>query len=76
MTNKTTKLILLGRNIKDARKNKGFSQNKLAEMLDISREHLAKIETAKRTLSIGLLFNICEILETSEQKLFEFNQQL
>ena len=45
-------------------------------MLDISREHLAKIETAKRTLSMGLLFNICEILETSEQKLFEFNQQL
>ncbi len=73
MTNETTKLILLGKNIRNARKAKGFSQNKLAELLDISREHLAKVETAKRTISLGLLFKICDILETSEQDLFKFN---
>ena len=48
MTNKTTKLIMLGRNIRNARKAKNLSQNALAELLDISREHLAKIETAKK----------------------------
>jgi len=73
MTNKTTKLIKLGRNIKFARKSKNLSQNKLAELLDISREHLAKIETAKRTISLGLLFNMCEILEVNETTLFDFN---
>jgi transcriptional regulator with XRE-family HTH domain len=73
MTNETTKLMLLGKNIKNARKAKGFSQNKLAELLDISREHLAKVETAKRTISLGLLFKICDILEKSEQELFNFS---
>ena len=73
MTNETTKLMLLGKNIRNARKAKGFSQNKLAELLDISREHLAKVETAKRTISLGLLFKICDILETSERDLFNFN---
>ena len=72
MTNKTTKLIMLGRNIRNARKAKNLSQNALAELLDISREHLAKIETAKRTISLGLLFKLSEILEKSEQDLFEF----
>ena len=72
MTNKTTKLIILGKNIKKARKEKGLSQNELAELLDISREHLANIETAKRTISLGLLFHLCEKLEKSEQELFNF----
>ena len=72
MTNKTTKLILLGKNIQKARKDKKLSQNALAELLDISREHLAKIETAKRTISLGLLFKICDVLEKSEKDLFNF----
>lgn len=72
MTNKTTKLIKLGKNIKRARKDKSLSQNQLAELLDISREHLAKIETAKRTVSLGLLFRICEILEIKEVELLNF----
>jgi len=72
MTNGATKLVLLGKNIKKARKSNGLSQNALAEKLDISREHLAKIETAKRTVSLGLLFKICETLEISEQSLFKF----
>ena len=65
-------MLLLGKNIKDARKAKGLSQNSLAEILDISREHLAKIETAKRTISLGLLFKICDVLEKTEQDLFDF----
>ena len=74
MTNKTTKLIKLGKNIKSARKDKKLSQNVLAELLDISREHLAKIETAKRTISLGLLFKICDVLEKSEKDLFDFDK--
>lgn len=73
MTNKATKLILLGRNIKNARKTKNFSQNKLAELLDISREHLAKVETAKRVASLTLIFKIAEVLNITEQELFSFD---
>lgn len=72
MTNKSTKLLQLGRNIYKFRKIKGLSQNQFAEILDISREHLAKIETAKRCPSITLLFQIAESLGISEQELFYF----
>lgn len=72
MTNRATKLIKLGKNIKKARKDKLLSQNKLAEILDISREHLAKIETAKRTISLGLLFEIAEKLQVTESSLLNF----
>ncbi len=73
MTNETTKLLKLAHNIQQARKAKGLSQNELAEKLDISREHLAKIETAKRRISLKLLFNLSEILDITESTLFNFN---
>lgn len=72
MTNETTKLIILGRNIFYARRSKNLSQNDLAEKLGISREHLAKIETGKRRISLKLLFALAEILEIEEAKLLTF----
>ena len=72
MTNEATKLKILGRNIFNARKASDLSQNQLAEKLDISREHLAKIETGKRRISLKLLFNLSEILEVTESELFNF----
>jgi len=70
--NKTTKILQLGRNIFTKRKEKGFSQNQLAEKLDISREHLAKIETAKRCISLGLLIDISEVLNVPVRDFFDF----
>lgn len=72
MNNKTTKILLLGRTIFKYRKEKGYSQNELAEKLDISREHLAKIETAKRCVSLGLLIDIAENLEIPVKDFFDF----
>lgn len=72
MHNKTTKILQLGRNIFKLRKAKGLSQNQLAEALDISREHLAKIETAKRCVSIELLIDIAEKLDVPVKDFFDF----
>lgn len=72
MTNEITKLKLLGKNIQKFRKLKDLSQNQLAELLNISREHLAKIETAKRCISLGLLFKLTEVLQITESELFDF----
>ena len=72
MTNETTKLKILGQNIQNARKNKGLSQNRLAANLDISREHLAKLETGKRRISLKLLFLLAEVLEVDEAQLFDW----
>ena len=73
MTNEITKLQILGKNIQKFRKEKNLSQNELAEQLGISREHLAKIETAKRCISLKLLFRLSEVLEVPEYKLFDFD---
>lgn len=72
MDNKTTKIYNLGRNIFTRRKELGMSQNSLAEKLDISREHLAKIETAKRTVSLDLLIEIADALNTKVKDLIDF----
>lgn len=72
MNNKTTKIYSLGRHIFARRKELGLSQNSLAEKLDISREHLAKIETAKRTVSLDLLIEIANALDTKVKDLIDF----
>lgn len=72
MNNKITKIYNLGRNIFTRRKELGMSQNSLAEKLDISREHLAKIETAKRTVSLDLLIEIADALNTKVKDLIDF----
>ncbi len=74
MIDENEKLKLFGKNIAKYRKEKGYSQNKLSEILNISREHLAKLETAKRGISIKLLFKLAETLEINETSLFNFEQ--
>lgn len=49
-----------------------MSQNQFAELLDISREHLAKIETAKRTVSLGLLIDMANQLDIKVKDFFNF----
>lgn len=72
MNNKATKIYSLGRNIFARRKDLKLSQNNLAEKLDISREHLAKIETAKRTVSLDLLIDIADALNIKVKDLIDF----
>lgn len=72
MDNKATKILQLGRKIFKIRKEHGYSQNQFAELLDISREHLAKIETAKRCISLGLLIDIADRLDVQVRDLIDF----
>ena len=62
----------LGLNIAYYRKLNGISQLKLAEKINISRTHMSRIETADCAVSLDVLFNICEVLQISPQKLFDF----
>ena len=72
MLTENEKLQAIGKSIAKYRKERKLTQNQLAEILDISREHLAKIETAKRGISIGLIFEICKVLKIKEKDLFNF----
>jgi transcriptional regulator with XRE-family HTH domain len=53
---------ILGENLKKFRTLKGFSQAKLAEILDISPNFISDIETGKRWLSSDTLVNLAEAL--------------
>ena len=64
----------LGLNIAYYRKAKGLSQIKLAELINISRTHMSRIETAECAVSLDVLFDICEALSVSPEKLFLFRE--
>lgn len=51
--------------IRDARIKKGFTQEKLAELLDITIGHLQHIEGGRRNPSVPLLFRLMEELDFS-----------
>lgn len=62
----------LGLNIAYYRKEKGLSQNALAEMVNISRTHMSRIETADCAVSLDVVFDICDALCVKPSKLFDF----
>ena len=62
----------LGLNIAYYRKERGLSQTQLAELLNISRTHMSRIETADCAVSLDVVFCICDVLCVSPSKLFDF----
>ena len=62
----------LGLNIAYYRKDRGFTQERVAEQLDIDRTTIGKIETASSGVSVDLLFDLADLFEVSVAKFFEF----
>ncbi|MGN1442232.1 MAG: helix-turn-helix domain-containing protein [Acutalibacteraceae bacterium] len=59
----------IGQRIKRERKVSGLTQEKLAEMLEISTEHLSRIETGSYRPSLLLIEKISEIFNIDESEL-------
>ncbi len=68
------KYKLLGLNISYYRKQRGISQMQLAELINISRTHMSRIETADCAVSLDVVFDICRVLDVTPQKLFDFRE--
>lgn len=66
------KYKFLGLNISYYRKEKGLSQSQLAELVNISRTHMSRIETADCAVSLDVVFDICDALCIKPSKLFDF----
>ena len=60
------------------RKKKGLTQEQLAEVLGVSRQHLAAIEAPgmNRGMSLDLLFNIATVLEIEPYLLLKFKIEI
>lgn len=61
---------LLGNTIRQARMERGISQERLAEMVGITTTHLKHIESEHRKPSIEVLFRMIEVLDFSVDSLF------
>ena len=66
------KYIMLGLNIAYYRKPNGFTQEKLAEKLNLDRTTISKIEFATCGVSLDVIFEIAELFDISVDKLFFF----
>ncbi len=67
-----SRLILLGKNIAKYRKEKQFSQEKLAEMVNLSREYITRVENGQKNISLKKLFAIADALEVGFNQLTDF----
>lgn len=57
--------IVIGKKIKNARLDKGLTQEQLSELTAISLSHISNIETAKTKVSLPALISICNVLDIS-----------
>ena len=62
----------LGLNIAYYRKDRGYTQMQLAELLDIDRSHMSAIELATVGVSLDIVFKLCKVLGVSPKDLFDF----
>lgn len=63
---------LLGARIKELRKIRGLSQEKLSEMINIDPKHLSRIEVGRSFPSMDTLSEIAKSLHMELKDFFEF----
>lgn len=69
----------IGHNIQKYRKKHGYTQDQLAELLDISKVHLSHIEIGARSASLSLILSCCNVLCVTPNDLLEgayYNQTM
>ena len=62
----------LGLNIAYYRKARGLSQSQLAELVNISRTHMSRIEIADGAGALDVVFDICDALDVTPRQLLDF----
>lgn len=63
--------IQIGLNILHYRKERGITQEQLAEMTGYSRQHIQRVETANVAPTLATLMDIAEAFEIPLEKLLE-----
>ena len=62
---------VIGRNIRDARKNKGMTQAKVAEQVRLSQLHYGRLERGDRRAALEQIAVIAQTLDVSVSSLLE-----
>ena len=64
---------LVGNNIKQARKYKGFTQTQVAKLLNMTQQQYSRFENGVFELNYNQIIQICKILNTTPNELFGFD---
>jgi transcriptional regulator with XRE-family HTH domain len=63
-------LIVVGREVREARLSRGYSQERLAELAGIHRNYVGLIERGERNVRLGIVVEVAEALDMSLAELF------
>ncbi|MGE6330998.1 helix-turn-helix domain-containing protein [Psychrobacter pacificensis] len=56
------RMIAFGKRVREVRKGKGISQEKLAEMAGIDRSYMGNIERGEKNVTLKKVYEICDAL--------------
>lgn len=60
--------------LKEVRKKRGYTQEELAELVDVAPRHISFIENAKSFPSADLIDRLCKSLKINYGELFKFDE--
>ena len=61
----TLSASIIGKRLQEARNKKGYKQNYVAEKVDLSDQHLSRIENGSKPIYLHKLVQICDLLDIS-----------
>ncbi len=62
--------INVGKKLKDARKTKGYTQEQVGELVELSNKQITDLENNKTNGSIKTIINLCNLYEISMDDLY------
>jgi len=57
------RVVAFGKRVREMRKAKGISQEKLAEMAGIDRSYMGNIERGEKNITLKKIYEICDALQ-------------
>lgn len=63
------RMVAFGKRVREVRKSKGISQERLAEMAGIDRSYMGNIERGEKNITLKKAYEICDALEIEIQDL-------
>ena len=75
MYNSSDIKLLLGKRIKELRKERNLTQEELAEKMNIDQRNLSKIECGNNFITAETLSKILKTLDIEARELFDFNHK-
>lgn len=63
------RIVAFGQRVREVRKAKGISQEKLAELADIDRSYMGNIERGEKNVTLKKVYEICDALDVKAHDL-------